>query len=37
MSDFWSLLKNEDNYTYTENGAVAYKSSLNKCLDMFAT
>ena len=37
MSDFWSLMKNEDNYTYTENGAVAYKSSLNKCLDMFAT
>ena len=37
MSDFWSLMRNEDNYTFTENGAVAYKSSLNKCLDMFAT
>lgn len=37
MLDFWSLMKNEDNYTYTENGAVALKSSLNKCLDMFAT
>lgn len=28
-------LKNELNYTVTENGAVAYKSTFNKCLDFF--
>ena len=30
-------LKKENNYTKTENGAVAFKSSLNFCLDLFAT
>ncbi len=30
-------LKNEANNTNTENGAAAYKSTLNFCLDLFAT
>lgn len=29
-------LKNESNLTYTENGAVTYRSSLSDCLDFFA-
>ena len=29
-------LKNELNYTHTENGALAYKSTLSYCLDLFA-
>lgn len=30
-------LKKEANYTYTENGALTYRSTLNHCLDLFAT
>ena len=31
------MLKNETNYTFTENGALTYKSTLSHCLDLFAT
>ncbi len=31
------LLKKESNLTYTENGAVTYKSTHSHCLDLFAT
>ena len=34
--DFLNALKMEDNMTETENGAVAYKSTLNACLDAFS-
>ena len=30
-------LKKEANYTYTENGALTYGSTMNHCLDLFAT
>lgn len=30
-------LKKEANYTYTENGALTYRSTMNHCLDLFAT
>lgn len=30
-------LKKEDNMTFTENGAVTYKSSMSECLNLFAT
>lgn len=30
-------LKKEANYTFTENGAVTYRSTMNHCLDLFAT
>ena len=30
-------LKKEANYTFTENGAVTYHSTMNHCLDLFAT
>ena len=33
---FMSGLKNESNYTYTENGALTYKSTLDGLLDLFA-
>lgn len=33
---FMDGLKNESNYTYTENGALTYKSTLNGLLDLFA-
>lgn len=33
---FMNALKNEANYTRTENGAVTYKSTLNGLLDLFA-
>ena len=33
---FMNALKNESNYTYTENGALTYKSTLNGLLDLFA-
>ncbi|MBQ6001838.1 MAG: DUF2828 family protein [Synergistaceae bacterium] len=29
-------LKNEANYTLTENAALTYKSTLSDCLDLFA-
>ena len=34
---FLNLLKKEANTTYTENGAVTYRSTLSDCLDLFAT
>ena len=36
MNKFMNGLKNESNYTYTENGAVTYKSTLDGLLDLFA-
>ena len=30
-------LKKEANYTFTENGALTYSSTMNHCLDLFAT
>lgn len=33
---FMNALKNESNYTLTENGAVTYKSTLDGLLDLFA-
>ncbi|MBE5871447.1 MAG: DUF2828 family protein [Lachnospiraceae bacterium] len=30
-------LKKEANYTYTENGALTYASTMDSCLDLFAT
>lgn len=35
--DFWENLKKTDNFTTTENGAGAYKSTLNACLDAFGS
>ena len=35
--DFWKGLKETDNFTVTENGAGAYKSTLNACLDAFGS
>lgn len=32
-----TYLKNEANRTFTENGAVTYRSTLSHCLDLFAT
>ena len=32
-----NYLKNEANKTFTENGAITYKSSLDECLDLFAS
>ena len=37
MNEFLKSLKNENNYTKTENGAVAYKSTMNACLDAFGS
>lgn len=37
MADFLEMLKTEDNFTTTENGAVALKSTKNACLDAFST
>ncbi len=34
---FLDILKKEANTTYTENGAVTYRSTLSDCLDLFAT
>ena len=34
--DFLNALKAENNITETENGAIAYKSTLNACLDAFS-
>ena len=36
MNKFMNGLKNESNYTYTENGALTYKSTLDGLLDLFA-
>ena len=36
MNKFVTSLKNDSNRTYTENGAVTYKSTLNGLLDLFA-
>ena len=36
MNTFMNALKNENNYTLTENGAVTYRSTLNGLLDLFA-
>ena len=36
MNKFMTGLKNESNYTSTENGALTYKSTLNGLLDLFA-
>ena len=33
---FMNALKNESNYTYTENGAGSYRSTLDGLLDLFA-
>lgn len=35
MSDFWTKMTETNNFTETENGAVAYSSTLNACLDAF--
>ena len=35
--DFWQRLKETDNFTTTENGAGAYKSTFNACLDAFGS
>lgn len=36
-TDFITNMKNEFNKTFTENGAVAYKSTNNACLDAFGS
>lgn len=36
MTTFREAMEIEENVTYTENGAKAYKSSKNYCLDLFA-
>lgn len=36
MNTFMNNLKEQNNYTYTENGAITHKSTLNAVLDMFA-
>ena len=35
--DFFNEMKKTNNWTSTENGAGAYKSTLNSCLDMFGS
>lgn len=37
MNEFLKALKSENNYTKTKNGAVAYKSTMNACLDAFGS
>lgn len=37
MNEFLKALKNDTNITKTENDAVAYKSTLNACLDAFGS
>lgn len=37
MNQFLHDMKKETNFTTTENGAGAYKSTLNACLDMFGS
>ena len=36
MNKFMNGLKNETNYTYTENGALTHKSTMSGLLDLFA-
>lgn len=36
MNDFLKAMKNETNYTLTENSGITHKSTLNAVLDMFA-
>ena len=36
MNEFLKELKEVTNYTHTENGAIAHKSTLNKVYDLFA-
>lgn len=36
MNTFMNALKTDSNYTYTENGALTYKSTLDGLLDLFA-
>lgn len=36
MTNLLNAMKASTNYTYTENGAIAHKSTLNPVLDMFA-
>lgn len=36
MNEFLKNMKEDSNYTFTENGAITRKSTLNKVLDMFA-
>lgn len=36
MTSFMDSIKRATNFTYTENGAVAHKSTLKKVYDMFA-
>ena len=35
MANLLNALKNETNYTYTENGALTHRSSLSALLDLF--
>lgn len=37
MLNFLNFLKKETNRTYTENGAVTFRSTDSECLDLFAT
>ncbi len=37
MLDFMNYLKKEANKTFTENGAVTFRSTNSECLDLFAT
>ncbi len=36
MNTFMNQLKEENNYKYTENGGLAYKSTMNQVYDLFA-
>lgn len=36
MSEFFNALKQDTNYTYTENSGITHKSTMSKILDMFA-
>lgn len=37
MNILANAMNNDSNKTYTENGQIAYASTLNKCLDLFST